>query len=226
MRTGLGGRRALGPLGAVVVVAVLGAWGCVWGGGGAGGTAARGDADAGADGPTELAPPGYGTLRQDQVTLSLRRDDLLIKVTPLAEGVIRLTAPDTYDRLRSLKTAHGPALARSTGLPEPPLFLVSFFSYEPNVLFQPEDVHLVNRGLRLRPREIAPVTPGWGIQRLAQEETQMAIYAFDPEIDLEQELAVEYQDARRGGWDRILQTLQSERARVRARARSDPQQPR
>ena len=168
----------------------------------------------------DLVPVGYGTLRQDAVTLSLRRSDLLIKATPLSESVIRLTAPDTYDRLRELKEEHREDLIRRSGFADPALFLISFFSYEPDVAFEPEDVHLLNRGLRHRPLGIVPVTPGWGAQRLTQEETQMALYAYDPGVDLDQEMIVEYQDARRGGWERILQVLQAERARVLARARS------
>jgi len=66
------------------------------------------------------------------------------------------------------------------------------------------------------------VTPGWGRQRLSQEETQMAVYAYGPGLDLDQDLAAEYQDSRAGGWDRILQEIQAERARVLARARSMP----
>lgn len=206
--------RLLPGVAALVVVAGL-LQGCATMGVYASGGSGSGEEDE------ELVPPGYGTLRQDDVTLSLRKDDLLIKVTPLKEGVIRLTAPDTYDRLAGLKSSHGPALERQSGLEDPTLFLVSFFSYEPNIGFEPEDVQLVNQALRLRPVAIRPVTPRWGVQRLAQQETQMAVYAYDRRVDLEQELAVEYQDVRRAGWDRILQRIQAERARVRARARSE-----
>ncbi len=204
-----------------LVAALLLATGCAPPGGDSGPPGPESGASSAPDDTAELVAPGHGTLRQDEVTLQLRHGDLLIKVTPLAEWVIRLTAPDTYKRLAGLRRSHGPALARQSGVENPDLFLVSFFSYQQNIPFQPEDVHLVNRGLRLRPRAIRPVTPAWGVQRLSQEDTEMAVYAYGPGIDLEQEMAVEYRDSRRGGWDRILQTLQAERARVRARARSD-----
>lgn len=169
-----------------------------------------------------LLPSGFGTLRQDAVTLSLRSGDLLIKVTPLDPAVIRTLASDTWQRLRGLREGHGPELIRRSGVSNPDLFLVSFFSYEQQVPYEPEDVHLLNRGLRFRPLGIRPVTPAWGRQRLAQEETQMAVYAFGPGLDLDQDLAAEYQDARAGGWERILQEIQAERARILARARSMP----
>jgi len=210
------------------VAAILLAFGC------AGGAASQGGEDADVTPPTTTAtsasnvaeddpgliPPGYGTLRQDEVTLSLRRDDLLIKVTPLDPAIVRVLATDTWQRLRGLREGHEPQLVRETGISDPELFLVSFFSYEQQVRFEPEDVHLLNRGLRFRPRGIRPVTPGWGRQRLAQEGTQMAVYAFDSGIDLEQDLVAQYQDERAGGWERILQEIQAERARILARARS------
>jgi hypothetical protein len=101
---------------------------------------------------------------------------------------------------------------------DPRVFLVSFFSYEPNVTYQPEDVNLLNLGLRYRPSAIVPITPGWSIQRLDQQETQMALYAFDSRIDLEVDLEVEYREVIESGWDRILARVEAERARVRVRA--------
>jgi len=165
-----------------------------------------------------LAPAGYGTLVQDQITLRIRQGNLLIKVTPLAEWVIRLTAPDTYARLQGLARVHGERAARMSMDPEPSLFLVSFFSYQPDVSYQPEDLLLVNRGLRYRPRGIAPVTPAWGTQRLGQQETRMAVYAFEGGMDLETDLVVEYQQLRNEIWrDGIVPLLRAELAKVRAR---------
>jgi hypothetical protein len=167
-----------------------------------------------------LVPSGYGTLTQDQITLRIRQGDLLIKVTPLEEWVIRLTAPDTYARLGGMARAHGVRATAEAGLgPGASLFLVSFFSYVPDVTYQPEDLLLVNRGLRYRTQGIAPVTPSWGTQRLGQQETRMAVYAFDGGMDLERDLVVEYQDLRNEIWqDRIVPVLRAEMAKVRARA--------
>jgi len=166
-----------------------------------------------------LVPPGYGTLVQDQISLRLQSGDLLIKITPLEEGIIRLTAPDTYKRLRALAEIHGPRAARTTFASHSSLFLVSLFSYEPDVTYEPEDLLLVNRGLRLRPQGIAPITPSWGTQRLGQQETRMAIYAFEGDIEWEADLIAEYQQLRNEIWqDRVLPLLEAERAKVRARA--------
>ena len=94
------------------------------------------------------------------------------------------------------------------------------FSRAPTVTYEPENLHIVNSGLRYRPIAIQAITPGWGGQRLRQEETQIAVYAFDMGIDLEIALTLEYEGVRDTSWDRILRQLELERARVRARIRS------
>lgn len=170
--------------------------------------------------PEELPPAGHGSLRQEEITLSLRSGDLQIKVTPLEEWMIRLTAPDTYRRLSDLASGHRAALERESGQEAPALFLVSFFSDEPNVPFEPEDLHVLDRGRRFRPVAVRPLTGGFGNRRLAQRETRMAVYAFEPAVRLDMGLVVEYGDVRNTQWDAILQHLQSELARVRARVTS------
>jgi hypothetical protein len=169
--------------------------------------------------PSDLVPAGFGTLLQDQISLRLQSGRLLIKLTPLDEGIIRLTAPDTYERLRGLAEVHGPRAGRTVMGLKPSLFLVSLFSYEPDVTYEPEDLRLVNRGLRLRPEGIAPITPSWGTQRLGQQEARIAVYAFPGDIEWESELIVEYQQLRNETWrDQVLPVLEAEKAKVRARS--------
>lgn len=188
------------------------------------GCAATAAIPASGDAGDAPVPAGFGSLRQDEITLDLQYESLLIKVTPLDEAVIRLTAPDTYQRLGSLARSRQDELERLIVPGDAHLFLVSFFSYQPDVPFQPEDLNLLSLGLRFRPRAIVPITPGWSLQRLRQQETQMALYAFDARVDLESDLDVEYRDAVQTEWDRVLARVEAERARVRARSvrRLDP----
>lgn len=205
-----GGRRPAFASG--VALALLGVTACAGARGSGEGTPAS-TPDA-----SSLVPAGYGTLHQEDVSLELRAGELRVMVTPLAEAVIRLTAPDTYRRLHGIAGRHRDALVRLTGRDAPTLFLVSFFSMSPNVPYEPEEMEIVSRGLRHPPLAIRPVTPGWGAQRLAQREAQLAVYAFDAIIDLDADLAVEYAGMRNEEWRRILVDLQAERERVRARA--------
>ena len=162
-----------------------------------------------------LPPPGHGTLRQDEISLSLTSGALRILVTPLEESATRVTAPDTYRRLSSMSKAHrnAPGIGEAATL-----FLVSFFSEQPDERFVPEELQLLSRGIRLRPTAIIPVTPSWGERRLRQRVTEMAVYAFSSNVDLESDLTLAYGLDETAAWSVILQRIQAERARARARA--------
>lgn len=161
----------------------------------------------------DLPPPGFGTLRQEEISLSLQAQELEIMVTPLAESFIVVTAPDTYERLSGIAHRHRAAAAE-----DDILFLVSFFTRQPEVRFVPEEVQLLSRGLRVRPSSIFPVTPTWGQRRVRQRATEMAVYAFPPAVDLEADLSLAYGLDESGDWQAIRSRVQAERARARARA--------
>lgn len=161
-----------------------------------------------------VPPPGYGTLRQEDVSLFLQSGDLQIMVTPLHPSVTRVTAPDTERRLAGLAASHAPNPGKdATGL-----FLVSFYSDQPDVPFAPEELQFISRGLRVRPQEIVPITPSWGERRVGQRETEMAVYSFGNGVDLESPLILAYQFDQSSQWSSILPRIQAERARARARA--------
>ena len=159
-----------------------------------------------------LPPPGHGTLSQREVSLTLRSGDLQLMVTPLAQAVLVATAPDTYRRLSALAAAYRP------GAEDGSIFLVSFFSDQPEVRFVPEEVQFQSQGLRVRPRSIDPMTPGWGVGRVGQRATEMAVYLFDRTVDLESDAVLHYGLERSNEWSVILPRIQAERARARARA--------
>lgn len=165
-----------------------------------------------------MVPPGFGSLRQEEITLTFQDGPLQVKMTPLEEWILRLTAPDTYHRLSELAASHRHEAVRRARLADPTLVLVSFFGREQGASYEPEDVTLLNRGRRFRPVLILPVTGGWGTQRLNVRETQMAVYVFDEAIDLDMGLVAEYGEVRNTAWDGVLQVLQTELARARARA--------
>jgi hypothetical protein len=166
-----------------------------------------------------LVPPGYGTLRQEDLTVELREGPVRIRVTPLEEWMLRLTAPDTWQRLSSLARESRPLVVDQARIQDPTLFLVSAHSDEPGSLLFPEDLLLENRGRVYRPLSIRGLTAGWGTRRLEPRRTQMAVYAFGPEVELDLGLVVVYRSDRRADWARILRRLDAELARARARAR-------
>lgn len=169
-----------------------------------------------------LVPVGYGTLSQDAITVQLRAEGLQIKWVPLSEWVIRLTAPDTYRRLNGYKVSRSDEILRATseaGERDWPLVaLVTFFSREVEESFEPYDLQVNNQGRLYRAFEIIPVTPGFGRDRIDQQETQVALYLFPAEIDLGLPTIVRYGDARSDRWDSLRSTLDSERSRANSRA--------
>lgn len=168
----------------------------------------------GASGPGGTLPAGFGTLRQEDVSLSLTAGDLRLFVTPLHVSVTRVTAPDTQRRLEALVAAHAPPGSEDGS----GLFLVSFYSDRPDASFEPDEVQLVSRGFRHRPVQVGPLTPTWGERRVRQREQAMAVYRFAVTIDLEADLVLAYRDVQSSQWSMVLPRIQAERARVLARA--------
>ncbi len=163
----------------------------------------------------DTVPIGFGSLKQDELTVAIRTGALLLKVTPLNESVIRLFAPDTYRRLHALAASRREEASRGFGTRE--LFLISFYSYQPDVTFQPEDVQLMYEGRTLRPEAIVGLTPGWGKQRMQQQESESAVYAFDGPIDYEQDITVRYGMEESTAWHALVTRMQTERAKVKSR---------
>jgi hypothetical protein len=165
-------------------------------------------------------PVGLGTLKQDDFTMGLRSENLLVKVTPLHESIIRLAAPDTYNRLRSLRDSRAEeARTRSTS-DAPEFFLVSFFSYQPDVTFQPEDLQIEHQGRLLRAAAILPLTPNWGRGRLNQQEIATGVYVFGDAINYELPIVARYGMNENADWQRIIPRLQIERGKVSGRAKN------
>jgi hypothetical protein len=169
-----------------------------------------------------LPPAGYGTLTQDQITIGIQSGSLLIKLVPLDEWVIRLTAPDTYRRLNSYKVSRGEEIlrrARRSGERGwPRVFLVSFFTRNYEESFEPNDVQIRSQSFIYRQLDIIPITPEFTRNRLRQQETQMALYLFSEDIDLDLPLVALYQNAEGPQWVGIRSTLDRELATVLSRA--------
>lgn len=170
-----------------------------------------------------LPPPGYGTLRQDDFTIALQAGEVQLKATPLAEAVIRLAAPDTYQRLHRLveaRTAQIQALAQRNGLRNDPLVIqISFYTLDVQAAFSPTGVTILSKGILYRPVGILPITPEWGREQLKQQQQQTALYLFDPAIDLSVIFQVQYGGMPSYEWGNIIPKLEGERGRVLSRAR-------
>lgn len=178
--------------------------------------------DTGTAGSDDLPPPGYGTLRQDDVSLQLRTSSVQVQVVPLAERVIRLLSPDTYQSLHRLvesKAADIAEAAQQYGLGgQPPVFLVTFFGLEPAARFHPELLTIESQNRFFRPIAILPLSPRWSGQQLNQRETASALYVFEDGIRIRDPFTLAYESASTDSWEQIIRTLERERTSALSRA--------
>ena len=166
-------------------------------------------------------PPGYGSLRQDEIAIRLQPPGLVVRAIPLDESLLRLLTPDSYRTLRDLRVSVAPQLAtvsRRLGGRAVESWFVSFFGVEPEVRFTPMELIITSAGRDFRPLEVIALSAGFGEQRLHQRETHSAIYVFDADIRIDQPLSVTFMTDRSEIWEQLLPRIERERALVRARA--------
>ena len=169
-----------------------------------------------------LPPPGFGSLKQSDLSLRLRSDELEVRLVPLDERVTRLLARDAYESLRSLvhsRRASIDSLARLSGIGAPGLALVTFFGGREGVRFDPSNLNLGIRNQVFRPRGIVPFSPRFTSQQLNVREQVSAIYLFDELLPVTDAFTFSYQGRVSEDWQNKQRLLDRERGRVAARAR-------
>jgi hypothetical protein len=168
-----------------------------------------------------MIPAGFGSLKQDDISVRLQLRGLLVRATPLEESVIRVLAPDSYRSLRDRRDSERDriaALATRYGMRRFSIWSISYYGLEPDVRFSPMDVVISSVGRDFRPIELIPLTSGFGQNRLDQRDTQSALYLFDEAVDVNQPLTITVETTRSAGWQETLQAIERERALVRSRA--------
>ena len=168
-----------------------------------------------------LVPAGFGSLRQDDIAIKLQLADVLVKLTPLDESVIRTLSPDSYRALRELAESRRDAITRLVsqhGLLRGSLWYVSFYGLAPEARFSPLELTISSGGRDYRPADVLPLSTGFGNQRLQPRETQSALYLFDDALDVNQPLTVSLSTAQSASWATALRAIERERALIRSRA--------
>ncbi len=170
-----------------------------------------------------LVPPGFGTLRQDDIAIRLALPGgLLVRAMPLDESFIRLLSPDSYRAMREIvnsKRIEIERLQQRVRMPSYSLWVVNFFAQEQGeTRFSPMEIVIRNTGRDFRPLDVFPMTPGFGEYRLRQRDTQSALFVFDGQVDPNQPLSIIVETTESGGWQTVLQRVERERALVRSRA--------
>lgn len=176
----------------------------------------------------DLPPAGFGSLRQDEVGIRFGDARLAIRVMPLDERVTRLLAPDAWRSLRDMKTSRAAdigALARQGGFDSVATFMVTYFALQPDVRFDPDGLTITSDNRTFRPLAHVAITPRFTEGTLAMRQQAAAIYLFEPSIDVLRGMAVSYAGRTSESWTETLRLLNTERARVLARAAQQQGQP-
>lgn len=174
----------------------------------------------------EEIPPGYGSLKQDEVAIHLTGSGVMIRLLPLSESVIRALTPDSYRSMHDLKKSYAKRIVSSAfrfGGRKASVWLVSFYGVEPEARFTAMDISIQSGGREFRPSDIISLTASFDNSRVRQRETHSALYIFSGDVNVTQPLTATYQGARSEGWDNTLQIIERERAMILARSSKDKQ---
>ena len=169
-----------------------------------------------------LPPPGYGSLRQDDLALRLRDPEIEVRFVPLDLRVTSLLARDSYESLHSLVQSRRRAIdstASAAGISRPGLALVTFFGQRSSARYDPQNLTLVVRNRVYRPLGIVPFTPRFTSQVIDVREQVSAIYLFEESIPVTDDFTLSYGGLTSESWSKKQPTLDRERARVASRAR-------
>lgn len=168
-----------------------------------------------------LLPAGYGTLRQDDVAIRLQLPDVLVRLIPLDERIIRTLSPDSYRALRDLAESRRAQIVRASALrgqQRSRVWYASFFGLAPDARFSPLELTVSSNGRDFRPIDLIPLSTNFGEQRLQPRETQSALYLFDDAVESDQPLTVTLGASSSDSWAATLRVIERERALIRSRA--------
>jgi hypothetical protein len=169
-----------------------------------------------------LIPAGFGSLHQEEISISVTSNALTVRALPLDEDFIRTLAPDSYRSMAGLRESRRRAIdsiAQRTGFPTLDLWYVQFNNLQQGeALFNARDVVLTNQGRDFRPLDVIGITPGFGDQRVRQGQTAAGIMVFDGAINPNQPLTLRLGTQTGGNWQSVLQRVETERSKIRSRA--------
>ena len=170
----------------------------------------------------QVLPPGFGTLKQEDLQIALATTSLEIRFTPMDPRVINLLAPDAYTAMAALVTNNRPRIdsaARANAVSRPGIAFVQFFGLQPGANFDAQGLVLVFRGRLLRPIAIIPYSQKFTDGRLEPRQLVTAFYLFEEQIPVLEPFSLQYYQQGSTEWssNRVAK-LNNERQRVLLRS--------
>ncbi|MFQ6105296.1 MAG: hypothetical protein ACE5OP_13560 [Candidatus Glassbacteria bacterium] len=154
---------------------------------------------------------GTGILETDDISIVLEGEGVWIRITPIDDSILKYCTDDTRKMYTSILKSH-------TEIPEDlkgRMFLVLFQGRkEPETYFEPTELEILHQGNRFRPVKIVPHTSTFDKRVLKFYGTsEMAIYIFPPEIDLEFPITFRYRSLENTEWEQILVRVKDAKAK-------------
>jgi hypothetical protein len=172
----------------------------------------------------QTVPPGFGSLRQDDLILKLRTPALELRFMPLDSRVGNLLGADAFQSLSGLLEANRSridSVARDRGVSRPGVAFVSFFGIQSGAFFDADVVAILFRGRLLRPIGVVPYTPQFSGGRLEPRQLVSAFYLFEEQIPVLEPFTLQYYNAS-ADWNSRLQLINRECQKVLARDYTAP----
>ena len=165
-------------------------------------------------GPQPLRPQGEGTgiLETDDISIILEGEGVWIRITPIDDSILKYCTDDTRTMYNSILKSHNKEIPEDlTGK----TFLVLFQGRkEPETYFEPTELEILHQGNRFRPVKIIPHTSTFDKRVLKfYGPSEMAIYIFPPEIDLEFPMTFKYRSLENSDWEQILERVKDAKAK-------------
>jgi len=157
-----------------------------------------------------------GVLQTDDISVILQGGGLWIKITPMEEEILRYCTEDTRQMYRNLLSNQGKELTRDDGNAFKKFFVQFRGQSENEVYFDPTELNINQQGKFYKPEKIIPITSTFDKRILKQyQNPELAIYAFNKDIDLERSIHFHYKDLNSGKWDEIIRSVEEAKLLVR-----------
>jgi hypothetical protein len=171
-----------------------------------------------------LIPPGFGTLKEADISVTIQLPTgVRVTTFPLDEAVIRTLAPDSYRAMHANLESRATQIrqrAAMRGERNPSVWFVRFYGLTPDARYDPTDMTVTVGGRDFRPFDVVAISGDLGTQQLQARETRTGLLLFDGAVDVTQPMVVRMGAEQNTDWDTllILGKIDAERAAVRARA--------
>lgn len=172
-----------------------------------------------------LPPAGYGRLSREEVSLTLRTDELMILVQPIHPVTLRVVPGDAFDRITALLQTVERRIADGnlrSGYAEAGLILVTFYGNSDRARFSPELLTIIASGQLLNASTLIPLTSNWQSLTVERRQTARALFVLNGTLNVLEPFSVTYGANTTADWGRRrLRLLEDELVRAKGRAAAD-----